>query len=80
MVQGDLRGAIETQVDNAGTGTGRGVTLQVLIDPGTATEVPRTTGIAHHRHPTRQADLAAMGVATQHEIKSGMRRVAVNLG
>lgn len=80
VMQGDLRRAIETQVDNAGAGTGRGVTLQVMMGPCAGTEGAWTSGIAHHRYATRQAHLAAMGMTTQHEIETGMRRMLVYLG
>src|SRR5690242_18627206 len=47
--------------------------------PGARAVAPRQSGIEDDGDAARQADLAAMGMAAQHEPESGMGRLAIDL-
>ena len=80
LMQGDLGRAIDADIHNTGTGARRGIPRQAVMRPGTGTERPRATGIAHQGNPPWQANLARMRVPTQHDIKIRVRGMPVNLG
>jgi hypothetical protein len=51
-----------------------------VVPPRALSEPPRQHGVERDRNAARQADLAAVRVAAQEKIESGVRRLAVDLG
>ena len=80
MVQGYLGRAIDADIDDTGSGARGGITRQTVMEPGTGTEGPRTTGIAHQGNAPRQTNLACMRMTTQHDIKISVGGMPVNFG
>src|SRR5215831_4357814 len=77
-MQRDLRRTIEPYRNDAGAGANGGIPIHLAIAPGPGTEPPWHTCIQSDRDGTRQADLPAVRMATQHEIETGMRGLPVD--
>jgi len=77
-MQGNLRRAIESDIDNTGAGTRGSVALQIVVGPCAAAVRARATGIAHDGKPARQTDLATMGMPAKHDVEISMGRMPVD--
>ena len=78
MVHSHFGRAVEPHIDDRGSGANRGIAQELMVLPGAGAQRARTAGIARDRAPAGQADLSAMGMATQHDVKADMRGMAID--
>ncbi len=79
VVQHHFRRAVEAYADDAGAGAGRGVGLHGVVLPGARAHVAGAIRIQGEGDTARQADLAAVGVAAEHQVEARVGRLAVDL-
>src|ERR1700687_1945303 len=77
-VQGDLGWTVEAYGHDARSSTHRRVADHVVMLPGPSPHPSRQRRPERDRDPSRQADLAAVGMAAQHQIEIGVGRLAIN--
>src|SRR5262249_24474713 len=71
VVQGNFRETIDPDWNDGGSDANRGITCHLSMLPRTGTHVPRQNGIESDGDGTGQADLAAMGMTAQQQVKAG---------
>ena len=72
MVQCDLWTAIEAYRHNRCASANRGVAGHVVVAPWSRSQTARQHRVERDRNSTGKANLAAMGVTAEHEVKAGM--------
>src|SRR5262249_54932740 len=78
-VQGDFRRTVEAHRHHRRSGADRRVAGHAPMAPRAGAEPPRHRRLERDRNSARQANLAAVGVAAQQQIESGLGRLAKDL-